>query len=162
MLVRKGKNAVKMTPMTSEQDLFFMAEAHAEALKGLSEGGIPIGSILVREGKIIGRGHNQRVQKGSAILHGEMDCLMNAGRQKSYRDTVIYSTLSPCMMCSGTIAQFKIPRVVVGEAVNFPGAPEFLRSHGIEVEILNQPRLIDMMGAFIRSSPELWNEDISE
>lgn len=148
--------------MTPEQDLFFMKEAAAEALKGLSEGGIPIGSILVREGKIIGRGHNQRVQKGSAILHGEMDCLMNAGRQKSYRDTVIYSTLSPCMMCSGTIVQFKIPRVVVGEAVNFPGAPEFLRSHGIKVEILNQHDLIAMMGGFIRSSPELWNEDISE
>lgn len=139
-----------------------MKEAEAEAIKGLAERGIPIGSVLVRDGVIIGRGHNQRVQKGSAILHGEMDCLMNAGRQKSYRDTVIYSTLSPCMMCSGTIVQFKIPRVVVGEAVNFPGAPEFLRSHGIEVEILNQPGLINMMGEFIRSKPELWNEDISE
>ena len=139
-----------------------MKEAWAEALKGLSEGGIPIGSILVRDGKIIGRGHNQRVQKGSAILHGEMDCLMNAARQTSYRDTVIYSTLSPCMMCSGTIVQFKIPRVVVGEAVNFPGAPEFLRSHGIAVEVLNQPDLISMMGDFIRANPELWNEDIAE
>jgi cytosine deaminase len=148
--------------MTNEQDLYFMKEAWAEALKGLSEGGIPIGSILVRDGKIIGRGHNQRVQKGSAILHGEMDCLMNAGRQTSYRDTVIYSTLSPCMMCSGTIVQFKIPRVVVGEAVNFPGAPEFLRSHGITVEVLNQPDLISMMGDFIRAKPELWNEDIAE
>jgi cytosine deaminase len=148
--------------MNSEQDLFFMKEAEAEALKGLAEGGIPIGSILVRDGKIIGRGHNQRVQKGSAILHGEMDCLMNAGRQASYCDTVIYSTLSPCMMCSGAIVQFKIPRVVAGDAVNFPGAPEFMRSHGIEVEVLNQPGLIDMMGAFIRSSPEIWNEDISE
>lgn len=148
--------------MTTEQDFTFMKEAEAEALKGLSEGGIPIGSILVRDGKIIGRGHNQRVQKGSAILHGEMDCLMNAGRQASYRDTVIYSTLSPCMMCSGTIVQFKIPRVVVGEAVNFPGAPDFLRSHGIEVKVLNQPELIAMMGSFIRSKPELWNEDISE
>jgi cytosine deaminase len=148
--------------MTLEQDLFFMREAEVEALKGLSEGGIPIGSILVRDGKIIGSGHNQRVQKGSAILHGEMDCLMNAGRQKSYRDTVIYSTLSPCMMCSGTIVQFKIPRVVIGDAVNFPGATDFMRSHGIEVQILNQPGLISMMEVFIRSSPELWNEDISE
>lgn len=148
--------------MTLEQDLFFMREAEVEALKGLSEGGIPIGSILVRDGKIIGSGHNQRVQKGSAILHGEMDCLMNAGRQKSYRDTVIYSTLSPCMMCSGTIVQFKIPRVVIGDAVNFPGATDFMRSHGIEVQILNQPGLISMMEDFIRSSPELWNEDISE
>jgi len=154
--------AVRINPMTPEQDLFFMKEAGAEALKGLSEGGIPIGSILVRDGKIIGRGHNQRVQKGSAILHGEMDCLMNAGRQASYRDTVIYSTLSPCMMCSGTIVQFKIPRVVVGEAVNFPGAPDFIRSHGIEVVILNQSDLIAMMGSFIRSKPVLWNEDISE
>lgn len=151
-----------MRPMTLEQDLFFMREAEVEALKGLSEGGIPIGSILVRDGKIIGSGHNQRVQKGSAILHGEMDCLMNAGRQKSYRDTVIYSTLSPCMMCSGTIVQFKIPRVVIGDAVNFPGATDFMRSHGIEVQILNQPGLISMMEDFIRSSPELWNEDISE
>jgi cytosine deaminase len=148
--------------MTLEQDLFFMREAEVEALKGLSEGGIPIGSILVRDGKIIGSGHNQRVQKGSAILHGEMDCLMNAGRQKSYRDTVIYSTLSPCMMCSGTIVQFKIPRVVIGDAVNFPGATDFMRSHGIEVQILNQPGLISMMEVFIRSSTELWNEDISE
>jgi creatinine deaminase len=148
--------------MTSRQDLIFMNEAKAEALKGLAEGGIPIGSVLVRNDVIIGRGHNQRVQQGSAILHGEMDCLVNAGRQLSYRDTVIYSTLSPCMMCSGTIVQFKIPRVVVGEEVNFAGVPDFLRSRGIEVEILNQPDLIEMMGGFIRSSPELWNEDISE
>ena len=101
--------------MNSNDDFKFMKEAEAEARLGLKEGGIPIGSILVRGGKIVGRGHNQRVQKGSAILHGEMDCLMNAGRQKSYRDTVIYSTLCPCFMCSGTIVQFKIPRVVAAE-----------------------------------------------
>jgi cytosine deaminase len=146
----------------SDLDQQFMREAEAEAQKGLAEGGIPIGSILVRGEKIVGRGHNQRVQKGSAILHGEMDCLMNAGRQKSYLNTVIYSTLCPCYMCSGTIVQFKIPRVVVGEAVNFPGAPEFLRSHGVEVVILNQPALVEMMGNFIRAKPELWNEDIAE
>jgi cytosine deaminase len=140
----------------------FMNEAKAEALKGLSEGGIPIGSVLVRNGVIIGRGHNQRVQQGSAILHGEMDCLMNAGRQRSYRDTAIYSTLSPCMMCSGTIVQFKIPRVIVGDAHNFPGAPDVMRSHGIEVVVLNDPSLVTMMGEFIRSRPELWNEDIAE
>ena len=139
-----------------------MNEAKAEALKGLAEGGIPIGSILVRNGEIIGRGHNQRVQKGSAILHGEMDCLMNAGRQRSYRDTVIYSTLSPCMMCSGTIVQFKIPRVVVGEALSFPGAPDFMRSHGVEVLVLNDPSLVDMMKNFISEKPALWNEDIAE
>jgi cytosine deaminase len=146
----------------SDFDEQFMKEAEAEARKGLAEGGIPIGSILVRGEKIIGRGHNQRVQKGSAILHGEMDCLMNAGRQKSYLDTVIYSTLCPCYMCSGTIVQFKIPRVVVGEAVNFPGAPEFLRSHGVEVVILNQAALVKMMGDFIQAKPKLWNEDIAE
>ena len=139
-----------------------MNEAKAEALKGLAEGGIPIGSILVRNGEIIGRGHNQRVQKGSPILHGEMDCLMNAGRQISYRDTVIYSTLSPCMMCSGTIVQFKIPRVVVGEALSFPGAPDFMRSHGVEVLVLNDPSLVDMMKNFISEKPALWNEDIAE
>jgi cytosine deaminase len=146
----------------SDFDEQFMKEAEAEARKGLAEGGIPIGSILVRGEKIIGRGHNQRVQKGSAILHGEMDCLMNAGRQKSYLDTIIYSTLCPCYMCSGTIVQFKIPRVVVGEAVNFPGAPEFLRSHGVEVVILNQAALVKMMGDFIQAKPKLWNEDIAE
>jgi cytosine deaminase len=148
--------------MNEENHVRFMKEAVDEARKGLSEGGIPIGSVLVRAGKIIGRGHNQRVQKGSAILHGEMDCLMNAGRQTTYHDTVIYSTLSPCMMCSGTIIQFKIPRVIVGEAVNFPGAPEFLRSHGIVVEILNDPELIRMMGDFIKGHPGLWSEDIAE
>ena len=148
--------------MNDENDARFMKEAANEAMQGLKEGGIPIGSVLVRGGVIIGRGHNQRVQKGSAILHGEMDCLMNAGRQTSYRDTVIYSTLSPCMMCSGTIVQFKIPRVVVGEAVNFPGAPEFLRSHGVVVEILNDPELMRIMGDFIQARPELWNEDIAE
>ena len=146
----------------SANDIQFMKEAEAEARKGLSEGGIPIGSILVRGDKIVGRGHNQRVQKGSAILHGEMDCLMNAGRQRSYLDTVIYSTLCPCYMCSGTIVQFKIPRVVVGEAVNFSGVPDFLRSHGVEVVILDQPDLIQMMSNFIRAQPKLWNEDIAE
>jgi cytosine/creatinine deaminase len=148
--------------MISSQDLHFMNEAKAEALKGLAEGGIPIGSILVRNGEIIGRGHNQRVQKGSAILHGEMDCLMNAGRQRSYRDTIIYSTLSPCMMCSGTIVQFKIPRVVVGEALSFPGAPDFMRSHGVEVLVLNDPSLVEIMNNFISEKPALWNEDIAE
>jgi cytosine deaminase len=139
-----------------------MNEAKVEALKSLAEGGIPIGSILVRNGEIIGRGHNQRVQKASAILHGEMDCLMNAGRQRSYRDTIIYSTLSPCMMCSGTIVQFKIPRVVIGDDVNFPGAPDFMRSHGVEVLVLNDSSLVEMMNNFISEKPALWNEDIAE
>ena len=148
--------------MTSSQDLHFMNEAKAEALKSLAEGGIPIGSILVRNGEIIGRGHNQRVQKASAILHGEMDCLMNAGRQRSYRDTIIYSTLSPCMMCSGTIVQFKIPRVVIGDDVNFPGAPDFMRSRGVEVLVLNDSSLVEIMNNFISEKPALWNEDIAE
>ena len=139
-----------------------MNEAKVEALKSLAEGGIPIGSILVRNGEIIGRGHNQRVQKAIAILHGEMDCLMNAGRQRSYRDTIIYSTLSPCMMCSGTIVQFKIPRVVIGDDVNFPGAPDFMRSHGVEVLVLNDSSLVEMMNNFISEKPALWNEDIAE
>ena len=139
-----------------------MNEAKAEALKSLAEGGIPIGSILVRNGEIIGRGHNQRVQKASAILHGEMDCLMNAGRQRSYRDTIIYSTLSPCMMCSGTIVQFKIPRVVIGDDVNFPGAPDFMRSRGVEVLVLNDSSLVEIMNNFISEKPALWNEDIAE
>ena len=139
-----------------------MNEAKAEALKSLAVGGIPIGSILVRNGEIIGRGHNQRVQKASAILHGEMDCLMNAGRQRSYRDTIIYSTLSPCMMCSGTIVQFKIPRVVIGDDVNFPGAPDFMRSRGVEVLVLNDSSLVEIMNNFISEKPALWNEDIAE
>jgi len=143
-------------------DLEFMREALAEARLGLAEGGIPIGSVLVRDGKIIGRGRNRRVQKGSAILHGEMDCFENAGRQRTYRDTVLYSTLSPCWMCSGTIVQFRIPRVVMAESVNFPGAPEFLRSHGIEVVDLALPEAVAMMREFIRARPALWNEDIAE
>lgn len=142
-------------------DVQFMKEAEAEARQGLSEGGIPIGSILVRGIPLLTESQSTG-SKGSAILHGEMDCLMNAGRQRSYLDTVIYSTLCPCYMCSGTIVQFKIPRVVVGEAINFPGAPDFLRSHGVEVVILDQPTLVKMMGDFIRAKPELWNEDIAE
>lgn len=122
-----------------QTDRDFMEEALAEARRGLAEGGIPIGSVLVRAGAIVGRGHNRRVQKGSAILHGEMDALENAGRQRTYRDTVLYSTLAPCWMCSGTIVQFKIPRVVIAEDVTFPGAPEFLRSHGVEVVDLDLP-----------------------
>jgi cytosine deaminase len=140
----------------------FMQAAIAEARAGLAQGGIPIGSVLVKGGAIVARGHNQRVQKGNPILHGEMDCLLNAGRVGSYRDTVIYSTLMPCYMCAGTIVQFKIPRVVVGESVTFAGARQFMESHGVEVIDLALPECIEMMRSFIAAKPQLWYEDIGE
>jgi len=140
----------------------FIAAAYDEALASYRTGGLPIGSVLVRDGAIIGRGHNQRVQKSDPIAHGEMDCLLNAGRQRSYRDTVIYTTLSPCMMCTGTIIQFKIPTVVIGESVNFPGNKDFLQSRGVTVVDLADARCIDLMARFIREKPQLWNEDIAE
>ncbi len=140
----------------------FMKEAIAEAQRGAAEGGIPIGSVLVRNGEVIARGHNKRVQEQNPILHGEMDCLNNAGRIGSYRDTVIYSTLMPCYMCAGTIVQFKIPKVIVGESRNFAGAREFMEAHGVEVIDLDLPECVQMMEEFISAKPELWNEDIGE
>lgn len=139
-----------------------MKAAIAEAQKGRSEGGIPIGSVLVRDGRLIAQGHNKRVQENNPILHGEMDCLNNAGRIASYRNTVIYSTLMPCYMCAGTIVQFKIPKVVVGESRTFAGAREFMESHGVEVVDLDLPECVQMMDEFIAERPELWNEDIGE
>lgn len=141
-------------------DKKFMALAVAEARKGLAAGGIPIGSVLARGGQLVGGGHNQRVQQLDPILHGEMDALRNAGRQRTYKDTVIYTTLSPCMMCSGTIVQFGIPRVVIGENKTFGGNEEFLRARGIDVVVLNDPDCIAMMEHFIATQPQLWNEDI--
>jgi creatinine deaminase len=140
----------------------FIIAAIEEAEVGLAEGGIPIGSVIVHSGKIIGRGHNRRVQRGSAILHGEMDALENAGRQpaKVYRESVIYTTLSPCPMCSGTILLYGIPHVIVGENQTFMGEEELLRSRGVKVDVLQDPRCIEMMRKFIREKPELWNEDI--
>jgi cytosine deaminase len=140
----------------------FMKEAIAEAEAGLAEGGIPIGSVLVHQGKIIGRGHNRRVQRGSAILHGEMDALENAGRLPAsvYTQCVIYTTLSPCSMCSGTILLYRIPRVVVGENKTFMGEEDLLRTRGVKVEVLQEPRCIELMTQFIREHPSLWNEDI--
>ena len=140
----------------------FLQAATEEAKQGLAEGGIPIGSVLVNEGKIVGRGHNRRVQKGSAILHAEMDCLENAGRltAKDYKRAVLYSTLSPCEMCSGAILLYKIPRVVVGENITFKGPENYLRSRGIEIEILDNKECVDMMKDFIQKNPKLWNEDI--
>ena len=140
----------------------FLNAAIDEARIGLAEGGIPIGSVLVREGEIIGRGHNQRVQKDDPMTHAETDCLRNAGRIGSYAGTTLYSTLMPCYMCAGTVVQFGIKRVVVGESRTFPGAPEFMRSHGVEVIDLSNPECIAMMEDFIRTKPELWNEDIGK
>ena len=140
----------------------FMKAAIAQAQKSLSEGGIPIGSVLVKDNQIVARGHNKRVQEQNPILHGEMDCLNNAGRVGSYKNTIIYSTLMPCYMCAGTIVQFKIPKVVVGESVTFFGARAFMESHGVEVIDLNLPECIQMMEDFIANKPELWNEDIGE
>ena len=142
----------------------FMQAAIEEAKKGLKEGGIPIGSVLVIDEKIVGRGHNRRVQRGSAILHAEMDCLENAGRLKAsdYKKAILYSTLSPCDMCSGTVLLYKIPKVVIGENKTYQGPEDYVRSRGIELEILNDPECIKLMEDFIRAKPELWNEDIGE
>ncbi|WP_219733467.1 nucleoside deaminase [Hymenobacter sp. NBH84] len=140
----------------------FMQAAIDEARAGRKEGGIPIGSALRRGDELVASGHNKRVQEGNPILHGEMDCLNNAGRQRTYRDTVLYTTLMPCYMCAGTIVQFKIPKVVVGEAQTFGESLEFLQSHGVEVEILNLPECVEMMQEFIEAEPTLWNEDIME
>lgn len=139
-----------------------MNAAIAEAEAGRREGGIPIGSVLVHRGRIIGRGHNRRVQQGSVVLHGEMDALENAGRQPAavYRESVIYTTLSPCAMCSGAILLYGIPRVIVGENLTFLGEEEWLRSHGVAVEVVQDPACVRMMAEFIDRHPQLWNEDI--
>ena len=137
-------------------------KALEQAKKSHAEGGIPIGAVLVKEDVIIGKGHNQRVQQLNPILHGEMDCLQNAGRLQDYSDTTLYTTLSPCMMCSGTIIQFKIKKVVIGENKNFEGNIAFLKENGVEVELLNDEETIKLMGNFIKEKPKLWNEDISE
>jgi cytosine deaminase len=140
----------------------FMKEAIDQARAGLAEGGLPIGSVLVRDGKVIARGHNRRVQRGDPMAHAEIDCLTVAGRQKTYGDTVLYSTLMPCFLCSGAVVQFGIRKVVVGESVNFKGGPDFMRSHGVDVIDLASPECIEMMGRFIREHPELWHEDIGK
>jgi creatinine deaminase len=142
----------------------YIEAAIEEANKGLNEGGIPIGSVLVIDDKIVGRGHNRRVQNGSAILHAEMDCFENAGRLKAsdYKKATLYSTLSPCDMCSGTSLLYKISKIVIGENKTFQGPEEYLRSRGVELEILNSPECIKLMEDFIKAKPELWNEDIGE
>ena len=140
----------------------FMRFAIEEARKGLDEGGIPIGSVLVIDGEIVGRGHNRRVQQGSAILHAEMDCLENAGRLTSndYKRSILFSTLSPCDMCSGTALLYKIPRIVIGENKTFQGPEQYVRSRGVQLEILDDAECIELMRSFIAARPELWNEDI--
>jgi len=140
----------------------FMRAAIEEAKQGLAEGGIPIGAVLVIDGKIVGRGHNRRVQHGSAILHAEMDCIENAGRltARTYQRAVLYSTLSPCDMCSGTVLLYKIPRVVIGEHTTFQGPEAYLRARGVELTILDDPECITLMEDFIAAKPALWNEDI--
>jgi cytosine/creatinine deaminase len=142
----------------------FLQAAIDEARQGRSEGGIPIGSVLVIDGQIVGRGHNRRVQQGSAILHAEMDCLENAGRLRAgdYRRAVLYSTLSPCDMCSGTALLYNIPRIVVGENRTFRGPEDYVRSRGVEVEIVDDAMCYQMMQEFIAQNPQLWNEDIGE
>jgi cytosine deaminase len=142
----------------------FLEAAIEEAKIGLEEGGIPIGSVLVIDNKIVGRGHNRRVQNGSTILHAEMDCLENAGRLKAtdYKRSTLYSTLSPCDMCSGTSLLYKIPKIVIGENKTFQGPEDYLRSRGVELEILNDPKCIRIMEDFIKAKPELWHEDIGE
>lgn len=155
----QSKGIIEMDP--------FLRAAIEEAKKGLSEGGLPIGSVLVRNGQIIGRGHNRRVQHGDPMAHAEIDCMTNAGRQKTYADTVLYSTLMPCYLCTGAAVQFGVPKVIVGESVTFPGgegkwgkSPDFMRANGIEVVDLHDPECIEMMTKFIRDNPALWNEDI--
>ena len=139
-----------------------MQQAIEEARKGAAQGGIPIGSVLVKDGEVVARGHNKRVQELDPVLHAEIDCLRNGGRLGSYRDTILYSTLMPCFLCAGAAVQFKIPKVVVGEARTFAGAPEFMASHGIEVVNLDLDECVAMMEAFIAAHPQLWNEDIGE
>jgi len=151
-----------MTNELHENDRKFLDIAFQEAKAGFDEGGCPIGSVLARGDELIAQGRNQRVQGGDPIAHGEMDCLRKAGRQKSYKGMTLYTSLSPCMMCSGTIVQFGIERVVVGENQNFGGNEAFLRERGVEVIVVNDQKCIDLMSRFIREKPELWAEDIAE
>ena len=148
--------------MLNDIDRKFLRVAYEEALAGFEEGGCPIGSVLAKGDQLVAQGRNQRVQNGDPIAHGEMDCLRKAGRQKSYRDMTLYTSLSPCMMCSGTIVQFGIKRVIVGENENFGGNEDFLRQHGVEVLVAGDEDCIELMNRFIKEKPELWAEDIAE
>ena len=149
-------------PTTPAADAAFMAMAAEEAEAGLAVGGVPVGAVLAEEGVVLARGRNRRVQDGDPIAHGEMACLRLAGRRRSYRRTTLYTTLSPCMMCAGTIVQFGIPRVVIGENRSFGGNEDFLRERGVEVTVLDDPRCRQLMETFQRDYPETWKEDIAE
>lgn len=140
----------------------FLLAAIEEAKKGLAEGGIPIGSVLVKKGDIIGRGYNKRVQLNNPMLHAEIDCIINAGRIGTYSDTILYSTLMPCYLCAGAVVQFGIKKVITGESVTFPGAYDFMKSHGVEIIDLKDVQCINMMREFISNNPDLWNEDIGK
>lgn len=150
-----------MTDANANNDRQYMALALEQAEQSYREGGLPIGAVMVEGGKVIGQGHNKRVQEGDPILHGEMDCLRQAGRRPRYDNVTLYTTLSPCMMCTGAILQFGIPRVVVGENQNFPGNIGLLREHGVKVVLLNDEGCIALMERFIREKPEVWDEDIA-
>ena len=147
------------TPTAEDRD--FMREAHAEALASYEAGGIPVGAVMVESGTIIGRGHNRRVQDSNPVSHGETDCMKNAGRRPDYSRVTMYTTLSPCMMCTGTILQFGIRRVVIGEAKNFAGNIEFLSERGVEVVLVHDEACIELMARFIEERPDLWYEDIA-
>ena len=145
----------------SKVDKDFLRAAYEQALKSYQEGGLPIGAVMVENGVIIAAGHNRRVQDSDPIAHGEMDCIRKAGRRPRYDDVTLFTTLSPCMMCSGTIVQFGVKKVVVGENRNFPGNIDFLRSHGVDVLLLNDADCISLMERFIKERPDLWDEDIA-
>ena len=138
----------------------YIKAALDEALRGRDEGGIPIGSVLVKDGRVLGRGHNRRVQNGDPVAHAEIECLRDAGREGSFEGCVLYSTLMPCYLCAGAVVQFRIPKVVAGESATFPGARAFMERHGVEVVDLDLDECKDLMAAFIRDNPKLWNEDI--
>ena len=163
-IMPEDHNSQQKSVSMNEQDGFWMKEALAQAQQSLSEGGIPIGSILVYRGQIIGQGYNQRTQKGSAILHAEMDALEQAGRQHAlvYSESTLYTTLSPCAMCSGAVLLYQIPRVVIGENQNFMGEENLLRERGVVVDVLQDKECINLMSTFIRGNPELWQEDIGK
>lgn len=154
-------NETKGVPVNTT-DQKFLRVAYEEALAGYHEGGCPIGSVLAKGDQLIAQGRNQRVQKGDPIAHGEMDCLRKAGRQSSYKEMTLYTSLSPCMMCTGTVIQFGIPRIVIGENRTFGGNEDFLRENGVEVLLVDDPECVALMTRFIEEKPELWNEDISE
>jgi cytosine deaminase len=148
--------------MTPDADIRFLDEAIVEAMRSLEEGGIPIGAVLVREGRIVGRGHNRRIQRNSPILHAEIDCLANAGREVPFRDATLYTSLAPCYLCSGAVVQFGISRVVVADSTNFEGAESFLRSHDVEVRVLQVQKAVTMLTTYIDQHRDIWLEDIGK